>query len=174
MLKEVDIQRRVAALEIRLGDKRLKRFRDALLHWSLQADADGGLYLEALSKTTWAEFCECARQNPAMMKGIKKVDREPVVDMDGVVKGYVVTKIEFRDPGEAYIQLAKLQNWYAPKKIEVTGTDGQPLQLVLAPEKRPETPEEWHEMVMKHARSRHGNAAGNAAKNGGRAVTGAQ
>ncbi|PHM47153.1 terminase small subunit [Xenorhabdus miraniensis] len=69
-------------------------------------------------QATW-QFKDSALQNPAALSAISEL----TTGKDGI-------KLKLHDPKAAIKQLADLMGWDAPKKTELTGKDGGPIQTV--------------------------------------------
>ncbi|PHM48891.1 terminase small subunit [Xenorhabdus sp. KK7.4] len=69
-------------------------------------------------QATW-QFKDSALQNPAALSAISEL----TTGKDGI-------KLKLHDPKAAIKQLSELMDWEAPKKTEVTGKNGGPLQTV--------------------------------------------
>ncbi|PHI29498.1 terminase small subunit [Budvicia aquatica] len=77
------------------------------------ADDDGNPIVQA----TW-KFKDSALQDPNAMSAIAEL----VAGKDGI-------KIKMHDPKAAIKQLADMQGWEAPKKTELTGAEGGPIEI---------------------------------------------
>ncbi|MEQ1964640.1 terminase small subunit [Xenorhabdus khoisanae] len=67
-------------------------------------------------QATW-QFKDSALQNPAALSAISEL----TTGKDGI-------KLKLHDPKAAIKQLSELMGWEAPKKTELTGKDGGPIQ----------------------------------------------
>lgn len=137
-----------------ISDAKVRAFYDALI----AAEAKSSIMtreeaLERLTKTARvaitdiAEFCEEVvgedeDGNPVMrtqwrIKNSDEITPEAAAAIKSVTATKFGPKLEMHDPQGAIKQLSDMLGWNAPSKHEMTGKDGQPMQLqaeVSAPE----------------------------------------
>uniref|UniRef100_UPI0036D79048 terminase small subunit n=1 Tax=Photorhabdus sp. RM322S TaxID=3342825 RepID=UPI0036D79048 len=92
----------------------IAEFRNCLIG----EDEDGKPVFQA----SW-QFKDSALQDPAALSAISEL----TTGKDGI-------KLKLHDPKAAIKQLSELQGWEAPKKTELTGKDGGPIQIDLTDE----------------------------------------
>ncbi|MCP9270492.1 hypothetical protein M5U04_21080, partial [Xenorhabdus sp. XENO-1] len=88
-------------------------------------------------QASW-QFKDSALQNPAALSAISEL----TTGKDGI-------KLKLHDPKAAIRQLSELMGWDAPKKTELTGKDGGPIQYADL------TQEELEERLKELGHGRH-------------------